>query len=62
MNNDFAEELLRASLGLHQAVGSKEIVQLPRTTALRLVELLQQAARRLTPTPDQEGRDLTSED
>jgi hypothetical protein len=47
---------------LHQAVGSKEIVQLSRTTALKLVERVEQAARRMAPTPDQEDRDLTSED
>ena len=62
MDNDFAEELLRGALGLRQAVGSEEIVQVPRTTALMLVELLQQAASRMALTPDQEDRDLTSED
>ena len=62
MDNDFAEELLRGALGLSQAIGSKEIVQLPRNTALRLVELLRQAAARLTPTPDQEDRELTKKD
>jgi hypothetical protein len=61
--DDFAEELLRAALGLRQAIGSKDIVQLPRNTALKLVDLLREAAgRRLAsaPTPREENGDTES--
>jgi hypothetical protein len=45
--DDFAEELLKAAFGLRQAIGSKDIVQVPRNTALKLVDLLREAADRL---------------
>ena len=51
MDADLANELLNAARSLRQAIGSKEIVEVPRNTALGWVELLRQAAAHLAPHP-----------